>query len=67
MPLKVNEMVIQAKFCGDSESGDADSGSSAVGATGSTSASKDLEVIREDIIRDCMEKVEALLEKRQVR
>lgn len=58
MPLKVNELVIQARF--DDDEPDISAGSE-------ISGSADFELLREEIIRECMEKVERLLEKRERR
>ncbi|ELR71194.1 hypothetical protein C900_02998 [Fulvivirga imtechensis AK7] len=58
MPLKVNELVIQAKFDSEVEA-DANAGKVAGGV--------DLELFREEIIRECMEKVEEYLRKQERR
>lgn len=58
MPLKVNEFVIQAKF---------DSPEEVDAQDVRMITSQDLELLREDIIRDCMDKVEEYLRRKESR
>ncbi|MEL7001729.1 MAG: DUF5908 family protein [Bacteroidota bacterium] len=53
MPVKVNEFVIQAKF-DDSESHD----------PGQSDAGIDVLALKEEIIKECLEKVERLLDRK---
>jgi Family of unknown function (DUF5908) len=57
MPLRVNEFVIQAKF-EDEEN---------VLAPASNISEEDLNILKEEIINECIEKIEAMLRKKEGR
>lgn len=57
MPVRVNEFVIQAKFEGEEEEDN----------SSSTVSPNDLLALKNEIISECMEKIEALLQKKEGR
>lgn len=57
MPLKVNELVIQARF--DNEEAEFNAPNVA--------GSIDMELYREEILKECMERVEEYLKKKETR
>lgn len=57
MPVKVNEFIIQAKFNDDG----------AEGASSSEIENVDIKALKDEIIKECMEKVEILLDRRENR